>query len=237
MLLHKGAQFELVADSPILAPHEVTVVCEANTVLAQARQEAEALLARAHAEIAAMHAAASAHAEQVRDQAERDAQNALNEAQQLGLEQGRQAAAMALAESARSSQTQARAMESYVVRAVLIGIRTILGQIPADERMRYLVARAVAQVEIPGSLSLYVHPDDAAAAARGLNDLPDGGGAAIRIVADAALPVGACRLQSDYGTVEAGLASQLEVLTQALVRVAGARGLAHPDASKDNDHP
>jgi type III secretion protein L len=118
----------------------------------------------------------------------------------------------------------------------LVGLRTILGQMPADERMRRLVTRAIAQVEIPGSLSLHVHPDDAAAAAEAIEALPDGGSMAIRIVADAALPVGACRLQSEFGSVEAGLSSQLEAVTQALAGVAGARGLAHPDAPGDSPH-
>jgi len=191
------------ASSPVLEPGETDCLVAADTVLGEALEHARALTERAHTE----------------------SERVYREAFAAGFEAGRAAAAEAFVVTAVEQSRRAEALEAYVLRAVLVGIRNVIGELPADERMRRLVHRAIGQVPGPGDLTMHVNPDDAAAAREAIAAFREGGLPAIRVVADARLGRGACRIDGESGSIEAGLDVQLEAIGIALAAVAAERGL------------
>jgi flagellar biosynthesis/type III secretory pathway protein FliH len=117
----------------------------------------------------------------------------------------------------------------------MLGIRTILGETPPDDLMRRLVHRALEQVQTPGSLTVHVHSDDTGAAAQAISSLSGSDSTTIRIVADPRLVRASCRIESEFGSIEAGLASQLDAIESALSTLARERGLDRPASDPNSE--
>jgi flagellar biosynthesis/type III secretory pathway protein FliH len=158
---------------------------------------------------------------------EREAQATRAEAHAQGLREGREEAIRRLAVRAIDAGEQARALQSYVVRAIEAGLLSVFGALPRQVAIPAMIGRALAQVDLPGKLLMRVNPNDLDGARQALERVEADPGR-ILIVADAGLPAGGCRLESDHGSIDAGLDVQLRTLLEVLVEAAG-----HASAPED----
>jgi type III secretion protein L len=181
-------------------------------IVADARARAEALLEQAEAEAA-----------RVRDDARREYETAAARGYESGREQG-------LAEwyerCARSAASQRR-VQSLLRERIVELVVDATEQIVRDVDISALFARSAEVVErlVEGStyLRVRVHPDDERAAVSEFDRLAAlwrdrGHGVAVTVVADRAVTRGACLCESDLGTVDASLDTQLAALRAAVTR-------------------
>ncbi len=204
----------------ILRRDQVEALCDHTAMLQEARAQADALLAQAREEAAALRAQAQQDAEALWLQA----QARIEQACEAGRAEGERQAALAWHERQAGHLVQqadavrglheklAEVVTSAVERIVHSGDRAALFQ-RAMRSVQSLSRSATA-------LTLKVHPDDAKAAAEGVQAVEalQTAGLSVDVVADPALPVGSCVFESDLGVVDASLDTQLTALRQAMSR-------------------
>ncbi len=192
------------------AAHEIERQRE--TILADAQARADALLTEAEAE-----------AERVRAQAQHEYETASERGYEAGRERG-------LAEwyerCARSAAGQRR-VQSLLRERIVELVVDATEQIVRNVDVSALFARSAEVVErlVEGStyLRVRVHPDDEPAAVGEFDRLAAiwrerGHGVAVSVMPDRAVARGACLCESDLGTVDASLDTQLAALRSAVMR-------------------
>lgn len=199
MVLLRTPWGDVVSDEPLIAPEDFSAL-----------QRIGSLEAQAHAELA------------------REAELARREGYEAGLRQAQHEAAQHLAASSADLDAQARALERHVVRAIDAGLLSVFGELPRDIALPAMIGRALAAVDLPGRLTLRVNPGDLAFAELALGR-PDIDRAQLRVITDGALAPGACRIESELGSVDAGLDVQLQALREAILD--GARAACAPAVS------
>lgn len=133
-------------------------------------------------------------------------------------EQSRAQVADALAQLARSHQAQRLRLQHDVAGLALEVFHKLLGEMPAEERLARLAAQAARELLPTRTWRLQVHPSQAAGLRAALQAVdPDdrAGLASAEIVTDADLAGTDCRLTTEFGTADAGLATQVERLARA----------------------
>jgi len=181
----------------------------------------------AAAEAQRIIAAAEAEAEALRQGAEMSAR----EAREAGYREGYEAALSQLSEdllAAREGRKAALASaERDLLRlAVKIAEKIIGREIEADRATLVdMVAAALGHARRQEVLTVRVNPE-ALAAARAHADRLEAGGRArlLDFVADPRLELGGCVIETDAGSVDAQLATQLRVLERALLERAAEGG-------------
>jgi len=188
---------------------------------AQGRVVAKATL-DAQGEAAALIAAARGEADAIRAQA----RGAVDEAVRLGREQGRAEAAAALAGLVADARAQAaRAQEAAKPVAITLALKMaeqIVGRAVAlaPEVMAEIVGAALDACRPRGDfVRVRVHPDDAATVTAHRDALARRApaGAALEIIADAAISRHGCVIETALGRVDARLETQLAALERALL--------------------
>lgn len=118
-----------------------------------------------------------------------------------------------------------RDTEQQLVRlAVAIARRIVQREMTMDPDLLRAIARvAMDRLGETTGVTVRLNPDDHAAIAAGRDSA--WGGGHVTVVADARLPRGGCRLESDGGTVDASVDAQLEEITKRLLT--DAAGVAH----------
>ena len=183
----------------------------------------EAIMAEAHARAQALVDEAQAEAAGLREDARHEYETAAARGYESGREQG-------LAEwyerCARSAAGQRR-VQSLLRERIVELVVDATEQIVRNVDVSALFARSAEVVErlVEGStyLRVRVHPDDEAAAVGEFDRLAAiwrerGHGIAVTVLADRAVARGACLCESDLGTVDAGLDTQLAALRAAVTR-------------------
>ena len=183
----------------------------------------EAIMADAHARAQALIDEAQAQAATLREQAQREYETAAERGYEAGREQG-------LAEwyerCARSAAGQRR-VQSLLRERIVELVVDATEQIVRNVDVSALFARSAEVVErlVEGStyLRVRVHPDDESAAVAEFDRLAAiwrerGHGVAVTVLADRAVARGACLCESDLGTVDASLDTQLAALRAAVTR-------------------
>lgn len=130
-------------------------------------------------------------------------------------QQSRADLADALAALARAQEDERRRQQQAVAGLALEVFQKLLGALPADERLARLATQAARELLPARTWRLQVHPQDVAglrAALRAVDPEDKSGLAGAEIVADADLTEGDCRLTTEFGTADAGLATQLDRL-------------------------
>ena len=135
-----------------------------------------------------------------------------------GVEQGRAAArddhAAALQALAQAASAERDRLRAQVGALALQVARKLLGGLAADERLAALAAAAARDTLPAAQLTLSVHPH----AFEGVRDrlaAMDTGDLRLDVQADVACAPDACRLDSEFGSVDASLDAQLARLAQA----------------------
>ena len=164
-------------------------------------------------------------------QIDEDGRRAYEAEKQRGYEEGLAAGKMEMAEqmleNIASSVNSLENMETTVVDLVMQSMRTILDEIPPQEKVIKLVRRGLQHVRDQKTITLRVSDSDVETV-RGqvdalVRDFPGVG--AITVVGSPSLAAGACLLETELGVVDVSLAKQLEILETAFRRnLAGGKG-------------
>ena len=133
-------------------------------------------------------------------------------------DQSRAELAQALARLTHAHEAQCQRLQRDVARLALEVFQKLLGQVPAEERLARLAAQAARELLPARTWRLQVHPSQLAGLREALlaADPEDKAGLAnAEIVADTELAEADCRLTTEFGTADAGLATQVERLARA----------------------
>lgn len=172
---------------------------------------AEEIVEQARAEAAQIQAAAERRREEVLEQARR-------EGYEEGLAQWN--AAVLAAVKARDSH-MAESEEKVLRLAVRIAEKILGDELQADPgRAAAAVAEALKSARQANNIVIRVHPDATAGVEERLDDLRAGSspGAVFSVKGDETVALGGCVIQTEFGTVDAKLESQLRCLEDLLVR-------------------
>ena len=157
--------------------------------------------------------------EQQRLEAACDAARAQGLAQGLADAQAQSRAEVAdeIARLARAHEALRQRLQNDVATLALDVFQKLLGQLPADERLARLAVQAARELLPARTWRLHVHPSQLAglrAALQAVDPADQAGLARAEILTDAELAEGDCRLTTEFGTADAGLAAQVQRLAR-----------------------
>lgn len=175
----------------IVKAAEYAEFCEADRIIEAALERARAIEAKAEAEYNARREAGYAD----------------------GVEMGRMAHAEKMMETVLASVEFIEKIESTVVDVVTQSVRKIVGDLDEDERIRRIVATALAHVRGEQKVVVRVAPSDEPAVSAALAAMTSG--AYLNVVADPRLKPSSCILESNLGVIDASLETQLKALEHA----------------------
>lgn len=200
--------------------------------LAAAALEAEELVAAARQEAAALVAAAEEQAVAIRREAyEEGYQQGFAEGQARGEEAGLEQAAGAIAEAASRAENMLALARQQAVEALQAAERQLVdlalavaGKVLAREVTENpmvvlpIVQAALAKVQDQEQITVRVNPAnyDFVLAARPELQAALAGDVALTVAADSSLKEGDCVVETPFGTVDARIDTQLELVTAAL---------------------
>jgi flagellar biosynthesis/type III secretory pathway protein FliH len=188
-VLNLAPDCNLVSRSRVLSPHDWGAVSD----VIRLRAQALAALEQAHRK------AASAATEHLRQRA-------------LELEQRMQRSLLLKALALQHEcERQQRALRERFVDSMMSCLNALLTPVPAQFFARVQASAAAMVGEAP-ALALHVSAHDEAAAREALGLHAE----RVQLVIDPDLAAGACFLETAFGRIQAGLATQLEGLKQAL---------------------
>jgi type III secretion protein L len=187
----------------VLHADEALAWADAQALLAQAKQQAEAIIAGAQAAF---------ESERARGYAEGHQSALLDQAEKM------------IDTVGRTVEYFAR-VENEMVELVMTAVRKVVDGFNDREKVMIVVRNALAVVRNQKQMTLRLNPAEVDAVRAQINNLlaayPSVG--YLDIVADGRLAPSSCILESDIGMVEASLEGQLEALRQAFQRTLGSR--------------
>src|SRR5690606_8100908 len=194
---------ELDPAARVLRAAEHAALVQAQTLLDEARAQADANLA--------------------------GAQEAFEAERRRGYEDGKQEALLDQAE--KMIETVGRtvdyfaSVENEVVDLVMAAVRKVVDGFDDREKVMVVVRNALAVVRNQKQMTLRLHPDEIEVVRERINDILAAypGVGYLDLVADSRLARGACILESEIGMVEASLEGQIEALRGAFQRTLGSR--------------
>jgi len=182
---------------------EHAALVQAQTLLDEARAQADAILA--------------------------GAQEAFEAERRRGYEDGKQEALLDQAE--KMIETVGRTIdyfagvENEMVDLVMSAVRKVVDGFDDREKVMIVVRNVLAVVRNQKQMTLRLHPDDVETVRARINDILAAypGVGYLDLLADARLAQGACILESEIGMVEASLEGQIAALQNAFQRTLGSR--------------
>jgi type III secretion protein L len=187
----------------ILRADAYATLVEADALLAQAREQADAVVAGAQAAFVAE--------------------------QERGYADGRESALMDQAE--KMIETVGRTVdyftnvENEMIDLVMMAVRKVVDGFDDREKTLIVVRNALAVVRNQKQMTLRLHPDEVDTVRERVNDLLAAypGVGYLDILPDGRLERGSCILESEIGLVEASLEAQISALRNAFERMLGSR--------------
>jgi type III secretion protein L len=159
-------------------------------------------------------AAARQDADRLRETALNSAADIRRAAEAEGRAQGEAAAARLLAGTASRTLCMLDAMRDAIAQAIAAGVAQVIGTLDLDTAAAAAAAHAVAQLRERARIVVRVAPARVDAVRASLAPW----GEACRLEPDTTLGPDDCTIETEAGFMRAGLAAQLEVLREALVR-------------------
>jgi type III secretion protein L len=200
-----------------------TLACEREAILAEARAQAEQLCVQAHSQAEKILDDAARSAQQLVEDARKEYDRAANDGYEDGLERAR---SEWMAKVASSADTQAQLQQRMRQRLAEI-VSAAVEQIVSVQSRDALFERAVVTIEriVDGAtyLRVAVHPQDFDRAQATFERFASrwreaGYRLSVSVTADKRLPVGSCLCESDCGTIDASLDTQLRAMRNAVSR-------------------
>ncbi|MGH8237879.1 MAG: type III secretion system stator protein SctL [Steroidobacteraceae bacterium] len=192
--------YKLAADRKIVKSEELSVVARVAEAYARAQQQIAELRAGAQAALA----------------------KRMEEGYREGLAQAQQLAAQRLTFTEVDRLTLLRSLQPALAEVVVDAVALLAKGIERQALIGRALETLQSSLREASWARLHVHPDAAAAAQAALAefDRETGLGKLARVVADAALPADGCVLESEFGKVDASLATQLQIIHGAIARAA-----------------
>ena len=203
---------------------EEMAAAAADTILRNAQAGADQLYADAMKEIARLKAIAAGEADTLKKQAIAEgSQLGLTEANQQMLDQLQQTAERCnelLAAATQEAKQIVVAAERQIVELVMTITRKIISD-ELEERPEIIlgvVREALGRVRDQDHLNIHVSLDDYERILQSRNELQSivGSEKSFTVTADTVLERGGCLIETSFGTVEAGIDTQLESIRKAL---------------------
>lgn len=136
-----------------------------------------------------------------------------------GAQQARAEVAATIVELTRAAAQERARLGGEIAALALQVVRKLLGQLPADGVLAALAETAARDMLPTQMLTLFVHPDQCEAVRARLaatsDATPDAPTPRFEVQADPACVPGACRIETEHGTVDASLEAQLARLASA----------------------
>lgn len=158
---------------------------------------------------AARKAAAELHAK-----AEDERQNTLREGYQDGFAEGLRKASEQLSKATRKAETELRDLENWIGPVVLKAVALIVGSMDADERVRRIIARAVADTSATQTVTLHVPPEDEPLVRHAVDGLNHH---SFDIVVDPLLSAQEMVMETSLSRTHIGLREQIAALVEATI--------------------
>ncbi len=142
-----------------------------------------------------------------------------------GLEEAKLAAAEQMFETIGRSVDYFGQIETRVIDLVMTAVRKVLAEFDERERVVRVVKNALSAVRNQKQVVVRLNPAEAEMVRSRINDLLAAYPAIgfLDITADSRLQPGGCIIESDLGTVEAGIETQLEAMRRAFEKSLGSR--------------
>lgn len=143
---------------------------------------------------------------------------ALAQGRTAGEEEGQRAGAALLAETVFATRRHLNESEGRLADIVVEAIRRVAGALDIDDLVAGMVGQLIAQAQDGAKIRLRVAPAHHARV-RGLIEslaAEPSEAESIEVTADAALGEGACRMETESGSVETSIENQIEALRAAI---------------------
>jgi type III secretion protein L len=200
---------KLVAEAAGGLPHKVVP-----HEIYEGRERAREIVEAAHVE-----------ARRILDEAGREAAAIRESAFREGFEQGLANWNQAVADALEARSTLLRESQHQLAHVAIRVAEKIIGERLQTEPSTIvsIVAEALKNVRRERDLTIQVNPEHAEEVRCGLDRLQAalGGSRTIQVAASAGVPPGGCVVESEFGTIDARLETQLNCLERALRRAAG----------------
>jgi type III secretion protein L len=138
-----------------------------------------------------------------------------------GLAEGKKEMAARMADMAKKEIGNFLVFEDSLLNIVVRAMRRIVGELGDEERARRLVSGALSVVRNQRRVTVRVHPDDADAARLAVKDAAAAASAGdfeqfVEVVADGRLDKNSCVMETELGTIDASLDTQLDAIRRLL---------------------
>ncbi|MDF9618769.1 HrpE/YscL family type III secretion apparatus protein [Pseudomonas entomophila] len=136
---------------------------------------------------------------------------------QVGMEEASAERAELIHQTLLQCQSFCRQFEERVAQVVLQSVRKLIADYPMGERIAKATQDGLALLGEGARVALHVHPQEVAAVRDGLERL-EGGTGHIDVVANPLAQLGDCVLESEIGSVDVSIETQLKALQAALTK-------------------
>ena len=210
-------------DADVIPREAFGTLLEIDSAYVQAQADREAALARAHAEAEAIVAKARAEAQALLD----EARSQYEEAAAAGYQDGEERALADWMARQADACTQARELQIKMRERLAQIVTVAVEQIVQVQQSAQLFEKALSTVDriVEGAtyLRVSVSPEDYETAREAFDRLSErwrelGRPFSVSVAADKRLAPGSCLCESDFGAVDASLATQLRAMRSAVSR-------------------
>ncbi len=145
------------------------------------------------------------------------AREAFEQGKAEGEAEGREAGAALLAEATLAVRSHLRKSERRLNEIVVQAIQRVVGHLDVNELVAGMVGKLVADAQDEERISLRVAPAHYDSVRRLVDDLANEGDVeSIDVVSDPKLGEGACRMETEAGSLETSIDAQIEKLRAAI---------------------
>lgn len=191
--------FELDPACRVVKASQYMVLCQAESLLDEARERAGMIVA----------------------QAEKQAEEIKEKGYQDGLAQGKLEMSEQMILNVANTVNYFESIERRVVHIVMEAVNKVMGSIPSEELIVSVVKNALAAKRNQKQITVRVSPEELDTVRGKLGEITAEFPSIsfVEVESDARLSKGGCILESEIGTVDASIDVQLEALRRAVVKV------------------
>ncbi|MDR2664354.1 MAG: type III secretion system stator protein SctL [Puniceicoccales bacterium] len=218
LILDEKRDRSIVPGKRILRAEEFLAMRGSADLIADAEKGAEAIVAKAKERAKEIVAQAKGEAEKIGATAKDAYEAKKKEGYEVGMEEGKKEMTARLVEMAKKEALCQGVFEETARNIVMRSIRRIVGEIDGEERVCKIVHTALAIVRNRKRVVVRVHPDRADGARKAVEEAERQESGTeeprppIEVIADGRLEENSCVIDTDLGSVDAGLDAQLAAI-------------------------
>ncbi|MDR0340163.1 MAG: type III secretion system stator protein SctL [Puniceicoccales bacterium] len=223
-VLNEKREMAIVPGKRILRAEEFLAVRGSLDLIAEAEKAAVLIVSQAKERAKEIVAQAQKEAAQLAAKAKDAHEEERKKGFDAGMVEGKSEMAARLIELAKKEAACQVVLEETVCNIIVRSIRRIIGEMDDEERVRRIVRTALAVVRNRKRVVVRVHPDQADGARKAVGGDTDQVKAGdsrppIEVIADGRLEKDSCIIDTELGSVDAGLEAQLAAVCKILKEV------------------